>query len=81
MDKIYTEIAEELQLPIEVVKKAYTSYYEYIRIQISNTLLEDKELEDIEDLSFNIPSIGKLYLNRNKLKRIKEVTNKNNIHE
>lgn len=81
MDKIYTEIAEELQLPIEVVKKAYTSYYEYIRIQISNTLLEDKELEDIEDLSFNIPSIGKLYLNKNKLKRIKEVTNKNNIHE
>lgn len=81
MDKIYTEIAEELQLPIEVVKKAYTSYYEYIRIQISNTLLEDKELEDIDDLSFNIPSIGKLYLNRNKLKRIKEVTNKNNIHE
>lgn len=81
MDKIYTEIAEELQLPIEVVKKAYTSYYEYIRIQISNTLLEDKELEDIEDLSFNIPSIGKLYLNRNKLKKIKKVTNKNNIHE
>lgn len=81
MDKIYTEIAEELQLPIEVVKKAYTSYYEYIRIQISNTLLKDKELEDIEDLSFNIPSIGKLYLNKNKLKRIKEITNKNNIHE
>lgn len=80
MDEIYKIIAEQYNLPVEVVKEAYMSFYKYIRENISNTLLKDKELE-VEDLniSFNIPSIGKLYFDKNKYLKIKNnyVKNKN----
>lgn len=71
MDNIYKQVAEETDLPIEVIKYIHNSYYSYIRTCISNTLLEDKDMEEF-NLSFNIPSIGKLYFNKDKYLKIKE---------
>lgn len=76
MNKIYKQIAEELNLPIEVIKKSYESFFEFIRETIKNIpLKEDIDLSDYRT-SFNIPSIGKLYCNEKKFKKIKECYDK-----
>jgi hypothetical protein len=72
MKKIYKETSEHLNLPIEVVKAAYESFYKFIRETIKEIPLKDSDI-NIKDLktSFNIPSIGKLYCNEKKLEKIK----------
>lgn len=69
---MYKEIADKLNLPIDVVKIAYESFYSFIRDTIKNIPIKDSK-EDLDNIktSFNIPSIGKLYLNKNKLEKIK----------
>lgn len=73
MIDIYKEVAQHLNLPIEVVKIAYESFYQFIRETTKELPL--KQIDDIYDLktSFNIPSIGKLYCNEKKFKKIKDV--------
>lgn len=72
MKELYKETSEHLDLPIEVVKAAYESFYKFIRETIKEIPLKDFDT-DIKDLktSFNIPSIGKLYCNEKKLEKIK----------
>ena len=58
-----TQVSEELGLPVEVVKKTYESYWEFIRETIQSLpLKEDLSEEEFNKLrtNFNIPSIGKL---------------------
>lgn len=64
---IYSEaikqVSIELNIPLEVVKKAYESYWEFIRTTIQSLpLKEDLTEEQFKELrtNFNIPSIGKL---------------------
>lgn len=72
MKELYKETSEHLDLPIEVVKAAYESFYKFIRETIKEIPLKDSDT-DIKDLktSFNIPFIGKLYCNEKKLEKIK----------
>lgn len=72
MNNIYIEISNKLNLPIEVVKLAYISYFEFIRKSISE--LPTLNVENFKNYrtSFNIPSIGKLYYNEKQLKKIQE---------
>lgn len=60
---VYEEIAAEMNLPVEVVKLAYTSYWRFIRhtievLPLRNNLSED-EFNQLKT-NFNIPSLGKL---------------------
>lgn len=62
-DQIFKRISEELSIPIEVVKLAYDSYWEFIRQNIQELpLKEDLTEEEFNKLNtnFNIPSLGKL---------------------
>ncbi|QOR58277.1 protein HU [uncultured phage cr106_1] len=64
---IYSEalkqVSNELEIPVEVVKEAYESYWKFIRESIKSLpLKEDLTKEEFDKLrtNFNIPSIGKL---------------------
>lgn len=61
--EILKKVAIELNLPVEVVKLAYESYWTFVRETITSLPLK-KSLNE-EDFSklrtnFNIPSLGKL---------------------
>jgi hypothetical protein len=63
LNDIYKEVAEELGLPKQVVKKAYSSFWKFIRTTIGELpLKEDLSEEEFDKLktNFNIPSLGKL---------------------
>ena len=56
-------VANKLELPQEVVKEAYESYWKFIRQIISELPLKDELSEEEFNrlrTNFNIPSIGKL---------------------
>jgi len=59
-----THVANKLELPVEVVKEAYESYWRYIRCTISELPLKD-DLSEEEfgrlRTNFIIPSIGMLF--------------------
>jgi hypothetical protein len=61
--EILNKVAKELNIPLEVVKSAYESYWEFVRKTIVNLpLKEDLSEEEFHKLrtNFNIPSLGKL---------------------
>lgn len=61
--EILKRVSEELELPVEVVKEAYESYWLFIRQSIIDLpLKENLDKEDFNKLrtNFNIPSIGKM---------------------
>jgi len=60
---MYKKVAEELQIPQEVVQEAYYSFWRFIRDKINELpLKEDLTEEEFNSLrtNFNIPSLGKL---------------------
>lgn len=62
-DILYKQISEELKIPEEVVKKAYISFWEFIKYKIEDLpLKENLSEEEFNRLrtNFNIPSLGKL---------------------
>lgn len=84
--EILKKVSEELNLPLEVVKEAYESYWLFIRQSITDLpLKEDLSEEDFNKLrsNYNIPSLGKMsvtwerYLGKKKqwemLKRMRHV--------
>lgn len=75
---IYKKVSEELGIEEKVVKKAYESFWEFIKTTISSLPLSDNlTYEEFKQLrtNFNIPSIGKLsctYEKYSKVKKAKE---------
>ena len=62
-NSIFEQVSQELNLPSEVVKKAYYSFYEFMREHIKALPLKDnisKEEFDKLRTNFNLPSLGKL---------------------
>ena len=60
---IFKQVSEELNLPLEVVKLAYKSQWEFIRESIKKLpLKQELNEEEFSKLrtNFNVPSIGKL---------------------
>lgn len=60
---IFNIVSKELNIPVEVVSKAYKSYWEFIRKIIESLPLKDNiSEEEFSKLrtNFNIPSLGKL---------------------
>ena len=69
------QVANKLNIPVEIVKEAYESYWRYIRNTISELpLKEDLSEEEFNTLrtNFNIPSIGKLTCSYDRYKAIKD---------
>lgn len=68
-------VANKLELPREVVKEAYESYWKYIRCTISELPLKDDLSEEEFNklrVNFNIPSLGKLSCTYPRYKAIKD---------
>ena len=64
MERIIKQLSEELNLPEDVITKAYKSYWKFIRSTAESLPLKDdlsKEEFDKLRVNFNIPSLGKLF--------------------
>lgn len=73
--EIISKVAEEMQLPYEVVDKTYKSFWLFVRTSISNLpLKEDLDEEQFNQLrtSVNIPSIGKFHCSYDRYKKVKQ---------
>ncbi len=73
--KIVDKVAEELNLPKELVDKTYKAYWASIRSSISSLPLKDDiDEEEFSQLrtNFNIPSLGKLSCTYDRYKGIKK---------
>lgn len=60
---IISRISKELDIPVEVIDKAYKSYWKFIKQTIQSLPLKDDiDEEEFSKLrtNFNIPSLGKL---------------------
>ena len=85
---IIKKVAEELELPEDLVRRTYDSYWKFIRESIQSLpLKEDLSEEDFNKLrvNFNIPSLGKLAVSykryvgvKKQFNRFKDVFNKKN---
>ena len=63
MKNLYKQVAEEMNIPVEVVEFAYKSYWKFIKDKIQELpLKEDLSEEEFAKLrtNFNIVSLGKL---------------------
>lgn len=63
MKNLFKKVAEEMNIPVEVVEFAYKSYWKFIRKTIQELpLKEDLSEEEFARLktNFNIVSLGKL---------------------
>lgn len=70
-----TKIAQELNLPVDVIERTYKAYWYFIKSTIESLpLKEDLSEEQFNNLrcNFNIPSLGKLSCTSDKYKRIKD---------
>lgn len=88
-DKLYQDIiakvSEETGISKEVILVAYRSQWEFIRTHIEELDLKGVKSEEEFDklrVSFNIPSIGKLYTTWDKIQAIRRRINYlNNLKE
>jgi hypothetical protein len=76
--EVCKQVAKELNLPEEVVKAAFDSYWEFIRKTISEIPLKTEMTE--EEFSkyktnFNLPSLGKFYCDYNRYRTIRNGLN------
>lgn len=75
LEKAYTLTAEELNIPYEEVKKVYRAYWWSIRDNIQSLQLMEDITEDYLQsnyVSFNIPSLGKLYTSYERINGVKK---------
>lgn len=72
---IVNVVSKEMNIPKEVVDKAYKSYWEFIKNTIQALPLKDDiNEEEFSKLrtNFNIPSIGKLSCTYDRMVRVKQ---------
>lgn len=74
-EQIIESVANELQLPVDLVRKTYKAYWQFVRDTIQQLPLKDdineEEFKKIKT-NFNIPSLGKLYCTRERYLRVKK---------
>lgn len=74
LKQLYKEVAEEMNISVDVVEFAYKSYWKFIRKTIQELPLKnDLSEEEFAKLktNFNIVSLGKLSCNYDRYKRVK----------
>lgn len=75
-DKQLNQIAEELGIPNEVVKKAYLSFWDFIRTKMKEIPLQSDMTEEQFNkyrTSFNVPSLGKFTCSYQRMQNVKKV--------
>lgn len=75
VNNIYVKVAEELNLPVDVVEKSYKVFWEYIRSHIQEHLFDKIKSEkefNLYNISFNLPSLGKLYSSYKHINKINQ---------
>lgn len=73
--EIINQVSKELDIPVEVVDKAYRSSFEFIKNKIQSLpLKEDINEEEFSELrtNFNIPSLGKLVCTFDRMEGVKK---------
>ena len=74
-EQIIESVANELQLPVDLVRRTYKAYWQFVRDTIQQLPLKDdiseEEFKKIKT-NFNIPSLGKLYCTRDRYLRVKK---------
>ena len=74
-EQIIESVANELQLPVDLVRKTYKAYWQFVRDTIQQLPLKgdisEEEFKKIKT-NFNIPSLGKLYCTRDRYLRVKK---------
>lgn len=65
------QAARKLSIPQELVEQVYKSYWSFVKDTIQNLPLKQTDEEGFGELTtnFNIPYIGKLYVDYNRVKR------------
>ena len=75
MQEILNRVAQELNLPKDVVRKAYYSFYKFIKDRMEELPLKE-DLTPLEfsklKTNFHIPYIGKLYITEESYNSIKK---------
>lgn len=63
--------ARETNMPLKFVQMVYSSYWSFIREHASGLSLKETSEDELDTLTtnFNIPYIGKLYVNRDKVRK------------
>lgn len=71
LNSIIGQVARKLSIPTELAVLIYRSYWGFIKDRISNTPLQDMSEEDFEStaVNYNIPYIGKLHTNYEKIQK------------
>ena len=72
---VVNTVSKELNIPEEVVSKAYKSYWEFIKETIQALPLnEDINEDEFSNLrtNFNLPSLGKLVCTYDKVQKVKK---------
>ena len=73
--EIINQVSKELDIPVDVVDKAYRSSFEFIKNKIQSLpLKEDISEEEFSGLrtNFNIPSLGKLVCTFDRMEGVKK---------
>lgn len=70
-------VARDLQVDEKLVESVYKSYWKFIRNHISGIPMKELSEEELSsyDTNFNIPYIGKLYMDDTKIKNYKKQLN------
>lgn len=80
INEIYKAVSSQTDIPVDKVKKVYTSYWRAVREHIISLPLKE-DLTDDEFMALrpniNIPSIGKLYVTLDRYKAMKKTYKKN----
>lgn len=74
-EQILQNVADNLNLPVSLVRKTYRAYWQFVRDTIQELpLKEDLSEEDFKSIktNFNIPSLGKLYCTRERYLGVKK---------
>ena len=75
MKSIIEKLSKELGLPKSVIEGTYRNWWKYIKLHIEELpLKEDLTEEQFKKLrpNFNLPYLGKLYVDYDRYKRVKE---------
>lgn len=73
--EIIKKVSQEINVPLEIVDEAYKSYWKFIKQTIQSLPLKSNiSEEEFSKLrtTFNLPSLGKLVCNFNRLKGVKK---------
>ena len=74
-NEIIKQVAEELDLPKDLVNKTYKAFWRFIKDKIQELpLKEDLSLEEFQKLrpNFNVPALGKLCCTEDKFIKAKK---------